>query len=182
MSPLAQLCPDGAVLDGLLARAGVYRQSGAALHELDRLPLLRAYLAHPGRGPASRFCDGSFRAVYAGESLDTCVAEMAFHHGRALADSGEPAGAIRVFEGLALKVAGRFTDLRTGHRELHRPDDYLPSQAFGRTLKASGEPGAVFRAVRRQGGECLVLLLGAAVRTCALARLVALRWDGERLA
>jgi hypothetical protein len=184
ISPLAQLVPpgDAPVLDGLLARAGVYRERTPALQDMDRLPQLRGYLALPGRGPASRFCDGTFRALYAGEGLPTCVAEMAYHHGRALADTREPAGAIRVFEGLALKVAGPFRDLRKGHADLHRPEDYGPAQAFGRDLKAQGEAGAVYRAVRRKGGECLALLLAAPVKACTLKQVLALRWDGERLA
>jgi hypothetical protein len=184
ISPLAQLVPAGEapVLDGLLARAGVYRERSPALQDLDRLPQLRAYLALPGRGPVSRLCDGSFRALCAGESLPTCVAEMAHHHGRALAETREPAGAIRVFEGLALKVAGPIRELRKGHADLHRPEDCAPAQAFGRKLKAEGEAGAVYRAMRRKGGECLALLQSTPVKTCTLRQVVALRWDGQRLA
>ena len=47
---------------------------------------MRAYLAMPGRGPRSRFCDGSFRVVYAGGTPATCTAEVACHHGQALRD------------------------------------------------------------------------------------------------
>ena len=184
ISPLAQLSPqsEAVSLDAVLARAGVVRPHTPALRDLDRLPQLRRYLALPGRGPASRFCDGSFRVLYAGESLATCSAEMAYHHGRALADSGEPVGAIRVFEGLGLKVSGRFLDVRQGHAALHRPEDYAPAQAFGRTQKAQGEPGLVYRAVRRKGGECLALLLPAPVKACSLKQVLTLTWDGVRLA
>lgn len=183
ISPLTQLVPPAELpfLDGLLARVGVYRERVPRLHEMDRLPQLRAYLALAGRGPVSRFCDGSFRAVYAGESLPTCVAEMAYHHGLALAATREPAGAIRVFEGLTLKVTGPFMDLRQGHAALHRAQDYAPAQAFGRRLKTQGDPGAVCRAVRRKGGECLALLRAEPVKACTLKQVVALRWDGERL-
>ena len=184
ISPLAQLSPqpEAALLDGLLARAGVYRAATQPLREMDRLAQARAYLASPGRGPESRFGDGSFRVLHAGESLATCLAEMAYHHGRALADSGEPAGAIRVFEALALRVSGAFRDVRKGYAELHRPKDYAPSQAFGRELKAAGAEGAVYRAVRRKGGEALALLLPAPLKTCNLKQMVALQWDGSRLA
>jgi hypothetical protein len=120
--------------------------------------------------------------LYAGESLATCVAELAFHHGRALADSAEPAGAIRVFEALALKVTGRFADVRKGHGDLHRPGDYEPAQAYGRALKTAGEAGVVYRSVRRKGGDCLGLLLAGPVRACVLKQMVALQWDGKRLA
>ena len=183
ISPLAQLTPeaDAGALDGLLERAGVFRPAAPKLRNMDRLPQLRAYLGQPGQGPVSRFCDGSYRVLYAGESLTTCVAEMVFHHGRALADSGEPPGAIRVFEALALKVTGRFQDVRAGHAALHRPGDYEPAQALGRTLKAAGEPGLAYRAVRRKGGACLALFLPAPVKACTLKQMVALQWDGHRL-
>ena len=183
ISPLAQLAPeaDGEVLDGLLERAGVFRPTAPRLRDLDRLPQLRAYLGQPGGGPVSRFGDGSVRALYAGESLATCVAEMAFHHGRALAEGHEPAGAIRVFEALVLKVTGRFRDLRAGYKVLHRPGDYAPAQALGRTVKAAGEPGLAYRAVRHRGGACLALFLAAPVKVCTLKQMVALQWDGHRL-
>jgi len=182
-SPLAGLVPvaDASVLDGLLARASVYRPQPPALRDLDRLPQLKVYLGLPGRGPASRFSDGSFRAIYGGETLDTCVAEMAFHHSRTLAETSEPAGAIRVFEALALKVSGAFPDVRKGHRDLRLAGEYRHAQAFGRGLRSAGEPGTVFRSVRRQGGECLALFLAAPVKACTLKQMVALQWDGERL-
>lgn len=184
LSPLAQLVPqeDGPALAGLLAGAGVFLPWAPGARNSDRLPHLRTYLNMPGRGPQSRFCDGTYRAVYAGKSPETCVAEIAYHHGRALKDSGEPPGAARVFENLALRVGGTFVDVRKGHADLHRPEDYGPSQAFGRTCKAGREPGIVYRSVRKKGGECLAILEGRTVRSCELKEIIALRWDGERLA
>ena len=183
VSPLTQLeaPPEAGILDEILARAGVFRPQAPALKDMDRLPQLRAYLANPGRGPASRFCDGSFRALYAGESLATCVAEMVHHHGQSLADTREPPGAIRVFEALALKVTGRFKDFRKGHAALHRPREYAPAQALGRELKGLGEPGLLYRSVRRKGGDCLALFLPAPVKSCVLKQMVPLQWDGHTL-
>jgi len=183
-SPLAQLVPpaDGLELAGLLARVGVFRPWPPGAGNADRLPQLRAYLRMPGRGPASRFCDGSFRAVYAGRTLATCRAEIAHHHGRALRDSGEPPGAARIFEALALRTAGAFIDVREDPGELARPEDYGPAQAFGRAAKAAGEAGIVYRSVRWKTGDCVAILDGAKVRSCALTEVIALRWDGNRLA
>jgi len=184
VSPLAQLVPpaQSPELAGLLARVGVFRSWPPGPGNPDRLPQLRAYLRMPGRGPRSRFCDGSFRVVYAGKTLATCRAEVAHHHGQALRDSGEPPGAARIFEALLVKVGGAFADVREGHGDLHRPEDYGPAQAFGRKAKAAEEIGIVFRSLRWKTGECLAILDGGKVRSCALAGLAALRWDGERLA
>ncbi|MGA2083103.1 MAG: RES family NAD+ phosphorylase [Holophaga sp.] len=184
ISPLAQLVPpaDGPDLAALLARVGVFRSWPSGSRNADRLPQLWAYLRLPGHGPASRFCDGSFRVVYAGLDLATCRAEIVHHHGLALRDSSEPPGAVRIFEVLALRATGRFLDVRSGHLELHRPEDYARSQAFGRSARSDLAPGIVYRSVRRRGGECLAVVDGRAVRRCALEALMALRWDGERLA
>lgn len=183
VSPLAQLVAPAErfELASLLARAGVFLAWPSGLRNPDRLPQTQAYLRMPGRGPASRFCDGTFRALYAGKSLEVCRAEMSFHHGRVLRESGEPPGAARIFEALDLRVGGDFTDVRKGHGELHRPDDYRPSQAFGATLKSAGAPGALYRSVRLKGGECLALLDGACLKACVLKEVLALRWDGETL-
>jgi hypothetical protein len=172
---------DGPELAGLLARVGVFRPWPPGPGNSDRLQHLRAYLRMPGRGPRSRFCDGSFRSIYAGKNLETCRAEIAFHHGQALRDSGEPPGAARIFEVLAMKVGGAFADVRKGHGDLHRPEDYGPAQAFGRWAKSTGETGIVYRSVRWKQGECLAILEGQGVRSCALKELLALRWDGQRL-
>ena len=184
ISPLAQMVPqaDGTELAGLLARVGVFRPWPPGAGNPDRLPHLRACLRMPGRGPQNRFCDGSFRAVYGGSTLATCRAEVAHHHGQALRDSGEPPGAARIFEALVMRVGGRFVDVRQGHPELHRPDRVGPAQAFGRQIKGAGEAGIVYRSVRRPTGACIGIFDGARVRSCTLAELVALRWDGASLA
>ena len=184
ISPLAQMVPqaDGTELAGLLARVGVFRPWPPGAGNPDRLPHLRACLRMPGRGPQYRFCDGSFRAVYGGSPLATCRAEVAHHHGQALRDSGEPPGAARIFEALVMRVGGRFVDVRQGHPELHRPDRVGPAQAFGRQIKGAGEAGIVYRSVRRPTGACIGIFDGARVRSCTLAELVALRWDGASLA
>jgi hypothetical protein len=172
----------GQIQAALLARVGVFRSWPAGPRNADRLPRLRAYLRMPGRGPASRFCDGSFRMVYAGLDLATCGAEIVHHHGQALRDSGEPPGAVRIFEVLGLRATGRFLDVRRGHPDLHRPEDPAPPRALGRAARSDGEAGIVYRSVRRRAGQCLAVLDGRAVRGCALEALVALRWDGQKLA
>jgi RES domain-containing protein len=183
ISSLAQLVPptDGAGLDGLLARVGVFRPWPPGPRNPDRLPQLRGYLGMSGRGPQSRFCDGSFRVIYAGKTLSTCIAEVAYHHGLALRDSGEPPGAARIFEALKLRTAGRFLDVRKGRPDLHRREDYAPAQAYGRACKAAGEAGILYHSVRKRQGECLAILEGQTVKSCRLEEVVALRWDGGRL-
>lgn len=183
ISPLAHMTPASAAAEvaDLLYRAGIFRGWPPGARNADRLPLLKAYLRMPGRGPASRFSDGSFRTVYAGKDRATCIAEVAYHHGLALRDGGEPAGAARIFECLELRITGPFVDVRKGHGHLHRPRDYGPAQDFGAKCRIAGEAGILYRSVRRRGGECLALLLPEPVKTCTFKEIIALRWDGSRL-
>lgn len=182
VSPLAQLVApeEGFAVASLLARVGVFRSWGPGAGKSDRLPHLRAYLAMPGRGPRSRFSDGTFRVVYGGKTRATCLAEVTFHHGQALQDSGEPAGAARIFEALTLRVGGAFVALRKGHSAL-LGEDYNRPQAFGARCRSQGEPGLVYPSVRHREGECLALFDGQRALACELEEVVALRWDGERL-
>ena len=184
VSPLAQLFApaDRLQVATLLARAGTFLSRPSGAGKPDRLPQLRAYLNLPGRGPVSRFCDGTFRAIYGRDARETCMAELAFHHGQALRDSGEPAGAVRIFEALEFRASGGFVDVSKGHGELHRPMDYAPAQAFGRSCRTRREAGILFRSVRHRGGSCLAVFEGSTVTTCTLREVVAMRWDGERLA
>jgi len=184
VSPLAQLFAPSERLQvaTLLARAGTFLSWPSGLRNPDRLPQLGAYLDLPGRGPVSRFCDGTFRAVYGSSVRETCMAELAFHHGQALRDSGEPAGTVRIFEALEFRATGGFVDARKGHPELHRPMDCGPAQAFGRSCRIRREAGILYRSVRHRGGTCLAIFEGSAVTACALQEIVAMRWDGERLA
>ena len=184
VSPLAQLTApaDRLEIATRLAGAGVFMNWPSGFRNPDRLPQTRAYLAMPGRGPVSRFSNGTFRVIYAAKAHETCLAEMAHHHGQALRDSREPPGAARIFEALDLRTAGTFVDIRMGHGELHRPADYGPARALGMTCKVNREAGIVYRSVRKKGGECLAVLEGSTLRTCVLREIIAMRWDGERLA
>ncbi len=72
-------------------------------------------------GLASRFTDGSFGVYYAGESLETAIAETKFHRERFLGYTKEEPGEIdmRTYVG---EVAQPMHDIRLDHAELHDPD------------------------------------------------------------
>ena len=120
-------------------------------------------------------------ALYLGESLATCMAEAAHHHGRHCAASlGTPPGTRAVFRHLVFRVTGRFADASRDRRlGLHLPDDLAPSWAFGNHARALGLAGVHYRSVRRRGGRCLAVFDG---RKVVLLRAelgaVVLEWDG----
>lgn len=119
-------------------------------------PLMAAF-THPG---SSRFSDGSFGIYYAGDSLETAIAETKFHRERFLSASNEPPCLIQMREYLAyvnkklVNVSGK------KYQSLLSPDInlYSQSQQFGQELKQNNEWGILYPSVRKTHGQCLAIL------------------------
>ncbi|HMJ53013.1 MAG TPA: RES family NAD+ phosphorylase [Polyangiaceae bacterium] len=133
-------------------------------------------------GWPSRFSDGSYGVYYAARALETAVWETAYHFGRFLAATAEPRGTeieLRVL--VSKRVEQRFHDVRTGHPELHRPDDYRTSQAFAAPLRAAGSNGLVYNSVRHPGGSCLAVLRPKAIPCPQQGAHLRYHFDGSRI-
>jgi hypothetical protein len=133
-------------------------------------------------GWPSRFSDGSYGVYYAARALETAVRETAFHFGHFLAATNEPLGTeieLRVL--VSKQVEQRFHDVRTGHAELHRPDDYRPSQAFAARLRSAGSNGIVYRSVRHEGGTCLAVFRPKAIPCPKQGAHLRYHFDGKRI-
>jgi hypothetical protein len=61
------------------------------------------------------------------------------------------------------------------------PDDYGPSQALGRRLRAVQSWGIRYPSVRHAGGECVGIFRPRALRHAKAAAHLALHWDGTRI-
>ena len=61
------------------------------------------------------------------------------------------------------------------------PDDYGPSQALGRRLRAAQSWGIRYPSVRHAGGECVGIFRPRALRHAKAAAHLALHWDGTRI-
>lgn len=132
-------------------------------------------------GMPSRFSDGSFGVYYAGRDLETAIAETAFHRARFLSWTNEEPGeiAMRVYVGTVEKP---LHDLRgSDYKALHDPDDWTPSQAFGKHLRATGAWGTVYHSVRRAGGECIAALRPPAVSIPMQGAHLGYVWDGRQI-
>jgi hypothetical protein len=132
-------------------------------------------------GFPSRFSDGSYGIYYAGHSLETAVRETAYHRGKFLASTREPACEVDMRAYVARPVQA-FLDVR-GPRfdHLHHPDDYAPSQTFAKPLREEGHWGLVYRSVRHDGGECIAAFKPQAISIPVAAAALAYVWDGERI-
>lgn len=141
--------------------------------------LVMAAFTHTGF--PSRFSDGSYGIYYAGHTLETAVRETAYHRGKFLASTQEPACEVDMRAYVA-RPAQTFLDVR-GPRfdHVHHPDDYAPSQAFAKPLRDEGHWGLVYRSVRHEGGECIAAFKPQAISIPVAAAALAYVWDGERI-
>lgn len=124
-------------------------------------------------------------ALYLGNTLVTCVAEVIHHHGLLCAASvGTPPGTRAVFRHLVFQAVGDFADAARDRRGgLHRPEDYSASWAYGRQVRQAGLPGVHYRSVRKRGGRCLAVFEKRPVRFLRFEfGAVILEWDGMRSA
>ncbi len=132
-------------------------------------------------GVASRFSDGHFGVYYAANNLDTALVESVHSRSRFLAYTNEEAGEIdmRVYVG---EVAKSMHDVRASdYEELHQPDNWLPSQAFGQQMKMANSWGIVYRSVRHPTGECIAVLRPPAVTIPRQGGHYSYVWDGDRI-
>jgi len=132
-------------------------------------------------GLESRFSDGSFGVYYAAKSLRTAIGETKFHRARFLGYTQEDPGEIdlRVYVG---EVAKPLHDVRGAqYSQLHDPNDWRPSQAFGLEMRAVRSWGVVYRSVRDPGGECIAALRPPAVTIPRQGPHLSYVWDGARI-
>ena len=133
-------------------------------------------------GWPSRFSDGTYGVYYAARALETAVRETAYHFGRFLGATAEPRGTeieLRVL--VSKRVEQRFHDVRSAHAELHRPDDYRPSQAFAAPLRAAGSNGIIYNSVRHDGGTCLAVFKPKAIPCPKQGAHLRYHFDGQRI-
>lgn len=115
---------------------------------------LMAPFVHVSTDRPGRFTDGTYGVYSAGNSEEVAIREVAHHHGRAMSASNEAPGWTSQFRLLISAIEIPLHDLRT-HGDLHDPNDYTATQTLGRTLRASGANGVLYRSVRSPGGECV---------------------------
>ncbi|MDX3906045.1 MAG: RES family NAD+ phosphorylase [Pigmentiphaga sp.] len=131
----------------------------------------------------SRFTDGTWGVYYAGESLETAVAETMYHRSVFLAATREPAIEIDMRHYLA-DLAAPLHDLRGRQHtlpEIYDPDNYAASQAFARELRREGSWGVAYDSVRRPGGQCAAVFRPRALSRCRQSQHIAFVWDGTRM-
>ena len=166
----------------------------ASIGQLDLVPperrvagpgasYLMAPFTHATPDRPSRFSDGSFGVLYAGESFETALFETIHHHQRFMARTGEAPGWTAQFREIVLAVRADLHDLRGGAAPAGVLDaeDHAPGQALGAALKAAGAEGVVYPSVRRPRGECVGLFYPDLAHAARQGRHLDYHWDGARV-
>lgn len=145
---------------------------------------LMAPFTHVSTDRPSRFSDGSFGVLYAGDSFNVALLETAHHHAQFMSRTKEPAGWTSQFREIVLDVTGDLHDLRTGDatlKDVLDPDDYATSQVLGARLRRAGSNGTVYPSVRCPGGECVGLFYPDLAAHPMQGRHLDYHWDGARV-
>lgn len=164
-----------------------------SIGNLDRVPPQRRVAGHhasylmspfthacPDR--PSRFSDGGYGVLYAGDRFEVALFETLHHHGRFMRATAEPAGWSSQFREILLSLGGGLHDLRDGAcPECLAADDYTAGQALGARLRAEGSEGLVYPSVRYPGGECAALFYPDLASAPRQGRHLDYHWDGERV-
>jgi hypothetical protein len=132
----------------------------------------------------TRFTDSTFGAYYAGESVETAIAETRHHREVFLRATREPPIDLEMRCYLA-DIDASLHDLRGRRGEfpaLYDRDSYAASQPYGRRLRERGANGIVYESVRRDGGECTAVFRPRLVKNFRQGAHLRYQWDGARIA
>lgn len=145
---------------------------------------LMAPFTHVSQDRPTRFSDGSYGVLYAGNSFEVALLETIHHHNRFMARTNEAPGWTSQFREVVMDIDARLQDLRGSDgrfSEAANPNDYSASQTLGRQLRAAGSNGVVYPSVRREGGECAGLFYPDLAAHAIQGRHLDYHWNGERV-
>jgi hypothetical protein len=142
-------------LSDALGRLRAIPESEWALGREGGSTLAMAAFLHPSE-TGGRFSSPQLGAWYAACDIDTAIDETIHHNTRRLAASaGGFPNRIQMRE-LVTTPNVNLVDVRA-ENQLHVVDDYSASQAFGEGVRKAGDDGILYRSVRRNGGENVVV-------------------------
>jgi hypothetical protein len=145
---------------------------------------LMAPFTHVSADRPSRFTDGRYGVLYAGNRFEVALFETIHHHERFMARTGEAPGWTSQFREILLDVSAELHDLRAPDPALAGaldPADHRPAQALGAALRSAGADGVVYPSLRCPGGECAGLFYPDLAHNPRQGRHLDYHWDGERV-
>lgn len=129
----------------------------------------------------SRFSDGSFGVLYLADTMETALAEVAYHQQQYWSKVENLSYERFVFRGLSC----RFTD--SGMKDatvlpmndpIYHTDDYTHARQLGREVKAAACPGLKYGSVRSAGNHCWALMTPMVVASIHQTAHYEMIWNG----
>jgi len=145
---------------------------------------LMAPFTHVSRDRPSRFTDGSYGVLYAGDRFETALLETIHHHARFMARTREAPGWSSQFREILLDIDADLHDLRSGDpvfAEALDPADHAAAQRLGAALRGAGAEGIAYPSQRCAGGQCAGLFYPDLARNPRQGRHLDYHWDGARV-
>ena len=145
---------------------------------------LIAPFCHVSPDRKSRFSDGSFGVLYAGNVFEVALLETIHHHERFMARTLEAPGWTSQFKEIVLNINAWLHDLckpDADQLQTLDPDSYAISQVLAAQLQASGSDGLVYPSARHKGGECVGLFYPDLAANATQGRHLDYHWDGKRV-
>src|SRR3546814_17878441 len=108
---------------------------------------LLAPFTHASTDRPTRFSDGRFGVLYAGNRFEVALLETIYHHGRFLARTAQPPGWTSQFREIQLAVGAFLPDLRAGdgaYAVVRAPDYYHANTRHGPLPVGCGPAGASY--------------------------------------
>jgi hypothetical protein len=145
---------------------------------------LMAPFCHVSPDRRSRFSDGSFGVLYAGNVFEVALFETIHHHERFMARTHEAPGWTSQFREIVMNIDARLHDLREPDTDQLReldPDSYAVSQALAVQLRVAGSDGLIYPSARCAGDECVGLFYPDLATNAVQGRHLDYHWDGTRV-
>lgn len=132
----------------------------------------------------SRFSDGQYGVLYMGDSMNTAIAEVAYHQSRYWQGVHGLDYDRLVFRGLKCKVGEmELYDATTIDfaDPIYDPESYAASRSFGRALYKAGSEGLQYHSVRKPGATCWGLFTPRHVRSIIQSAHFEFIWNGAQI-
>jgi RES domain len=145
---------------------------------------LMAPFCHVSPDRKSRFSDGSFGVLYAGNVFEVALLETIHHHEHFMARTKEAPGWTSQFREIVMNIDARLHDLRMPDANLLQAldlDNYAISQLLAAQLRAAKSDGLVYPSARHKGGECVALFYPDLATRAVQGRHLDYHWDGTRV-
>ena len=143
-----------------------------------------APFCHVSPDRKSRFSDGRFGVLYAGNIFEVALLETIYHHERFMARTKEAQGWTSQFREIVMNIDAPLHDLRkpnAGHLQALDPDSYAISQLLAAQLRTAGSEGLVYPSARYTNGECVALFYPDLAANAVQGRHLDYHWDGTRV-